>query len=120
MKFKKQLYTIEEVCSILDMDCPSHIKTNPKLSRVNDAQYDIVRQSAHDGTLLFTIELFGRAIKNLVNKLSYFKGDNMEDVIDVEYEVGLISLATVFGNLMVSPALHCFSKIVFSFCSSTF
>jgi hypothetical protein len=97
--FKKQLYTIEEVCTMFNIDCPKHIKTNPKLSRINDAQYDIVRQTSHDGTLLFTRELIGKAVENLINKNSYFKDDNIEGVTDVEYEIGLISLATVFGKV---------------------
>jgi hypothetical protein len=99
MEFRKEYYTIDEVCKMYDIEVPSHIKTNEKLSRVNDAQFDIIRNSTHDGTLLFTRELLGRAIENLVNKESFYKGDNMEGVTDIEYEIGLISLSTVFGTV---------------------
>lgn len=97
MEFRKDYYTIDEVCNICGIETPKHITTNPKLSRVNEAQFDIVRQSSHDGTLIFTKELLGRGIYNLVNKTAYYKGDDMNGVVDIEYEIGLISLATVFG-----------------------
>ena len=97
MDFKKNYYTIDQVCNMYGIETPKHITTNPKLSRVNEAQFDIVRQSSHDGTLIFTKELLGRGIENLVNKTAYYKGDDMNGVVDIEYEIGLISLATVFG-----------------------
>lgn len=96
MDFRKDYYTIDEVCNIFGIETPKHITTNPKLSRVNEGQFDIVRQSSHDGTRIFTIELLGTAIENLVNKTAYYKGDDMDNVIDIKYEIGLISLATVF------------------------
>ena len=98
-KFDKEQYTIDEACEMLGIKAPSHIKTNPKLSRVNNAQYDIVRQSSHDSTLIFTLELLGSAVENLINKESCSKSDDMEGVTDIEYEIGLISLATVFGTV---------------------
>lgn len=99
MIFNKETYTISDVCKMLGLHCPEHIKTNPKLSRVNNAQYDIIRSCAHDGTYLFTYELLYDAIKNLLFKTSYYTEDNMDDVKDVEYEIGLISIATVFQNV---------------------
>jgi len=97
MEFRKEYYTIDEVCNMYGIETPKHITTNVKLSRLNVGQFDIVRQSSHDGTLIFTKEILGRAIENLINKTAYYKKDNMEGVTDVQYEIGLISLATVFG-----------------------
>lgn len=97
MDFKKECFTIDEVCKIHGIETPKHITVNKKLSRLNEGQFDIVRQFSHDGTLMFTKELLGKAIENLVNKTAYYKGDNMDGVTDIEYEIGLISLVTVFG-----------------------
>jgi hypothetical protein len=99
MKSKRQYYTINEVCKMFGFKCPEHIKTNPDLTRLNGGQYDIVRGSKHDGTLIFTIELLERVIKPLINKESYFKEMEIEFELakDVTYEVGLISVATIYG-----------------------
>jgi len=86
--------------------CPGYIKTNPSLSRRNRGQYDIVRTSKHDGTLIFTKELLGKTIENLLNKKSYFKKINITDAKDISYEVGLISLATVFGMVDLPGGKH--------------
>jgi len=109
MKFRKETYTIDDICRICDIEVPSHIKTNKKLSRVNDAQFDIIRQSSHDGTIMFTSELLCGSIENLINKQSFYKDDNMKEVIDIEYEIGLISLSTVFGEVDL-PAGRCFGQ----------
>lgn len=97
MEFRKEYYTIDEVCNMYEIETPKHITTNEKLNRLNAGQFDIVRQSSHDGTLIFTKELLGIAIENLINKTAYYTKDNMEGVTDIQYEIGLISLATVFG-----------------------
>jgi hypothetical protein len=97
MESQRQYYIIDEVCKMFGFECPEHITTNPSLTRRNGGQYDIVRTVKHDGTLIFTKELLGKTIENLVNKRSYFKKLEIENAKDITYEVGLISLATVFG-----------------------
>jgi hypothetical protein len=81
------------------LECPEHITTNPLLNCRNDGQYQIVRTMKHDGTAIFTKELLGSVIENLVNKRSYFKEINISQATDISYEVGLISLATVYGTV---------------------
>lgn len=97
MKINKNYITPMKAFEMFGMEMPKWITYNPKLSKQNDAQYDIVRQSTHDGTLIFERELIGRVIENLANKTSYSKKDEQEGVIDISYEVGNISIATVFG-----------------------
>ena len=82
---------------ILGMQMPDWITYNPKLNKRNGAQYDIIRQTTHDGTLIFEQELIGRVIENLYNKSSYSKTDKQEGVIDRSYEVGDISIATIYA-----------------------
>lgn len=99
MKFRKELFTADVIWTMYGIETPKHIRTNAKLTRLNGGQFDIVRECSHDGTLLFTKELLGKAIESLVNKTAYYKLDNMESVVDIEYEIGLISIATVFGRV---------------------
>jgi len=106
MKFTKELYNISEVCSIIGVKVPEHIKTNNKLSRIGSGEFDIIRQSSHDGTLIFTIQLLARSVEPLLNKTAFYTEANMDGVTDVEYEIGLISLATVFG-LVNLPVGNC-------------
>lgn len=96
-KINKRYITPMKAFEIFGMEMPKWITYNPKLSKRNDAQYDIVRQSTHDGTLIFERELIGRVIENLANKTSCLKSDEQKDIIDRIYEVGDISIATVYG-----------------------
>ena len=78
----------------------SHIKHDAKLE---DKQYSIVRGSTHDGTLTFSNELLCNVLAPIVNKQSYFKATEPKDwseVIDVEYVIGDIKQAIVFGNVV--------------------
>lgn len=77
----------------------SHIKFNPNLSRVKDAQYDIIRQSTHDGTLAFTINMFGELLEPLINKCSHHTEQEIKGVTDVKYEVGYIRHSVVYGEV---------------------
>jgi len=106
MKFKKELYNINEVCDMLRVKVPDHIKTNNKLNRAGNGEFDIIRQSSHDGTLIFTMQLLARSVEPLLNKTAFYTESNMDGVIDIEYEIGLISLVTVFG-LVKLPVGNC-------------
>lgn len=97
MKINKRYITPMKAFEIFGIEMPKWITYNPKLSKRNHAQYDIVRNTTHDGTLIFERELIGNIIKNLADKTSFYKKDNQEGVIDIIYEVGDISIATVFG-----------------------
>jgi hypothetical protein len=77
-----------------------HITYDPKLRK---GEYQIVRGSTHDGTLLFTHELLGKALEPLADKSSYYKPREAEFTADtwhkVRYVVGPLKLATVFGEV---------------------
>jgi hypothetical protein len=97
MKTNRRYITPMKAFEILGMQMPDWITYNPKLNKRNGAQYDIIRQTTHDGTLIFEQELIGRVIENLYNKSSYSKTDKQEGVIDRSYEVGDISIATIYA-----------------------
>jgi uncharacterized alpha/beta hydrolase family protein len=83
----------------LGFELPSHITINEKLSKRNVAQYEIIRQVSHDGTVVFTHNLLKDVLAPLWKKETYYKRDNIDNVIDIRYEIGLISLATIYGKV---------------------
>ena len=99
MENEKQTSTIQpdEALKMFGLEMPEHITFNPLLTKETGAQYEIIRQSVHDGTLIFEKELIGRVMENLVNKSSFCKNDDMEGFKDIKYEVGLMTIETVFG-----------------------
>jgi hypothetical protein len=76
-----------------------HITYDNKINK--DYQYQIIRESTHDGTAVFTQGLIFKALSNLINKQSYYKGNISEDqlskVKDVNYMIGDIKLETEYG-----------------------
>ena len=97
METNRRYITPMDAFKYFGLEMPEWITFNPKLSKRNGAQYDIIRQTTHDGTLIFEKELIGKTIENLANKSSYSKTDDQEGVVDRKYEVGYISIATIFG-----------------------
>lgn len=77
----------------------SHITFDPALK----PEYRIIRGTTHDGTLLFTEEVIGKALAPLANRSSFYKHTepDWEMVKEVRYTVGLARLATVFGQVML-------------------
>ena len=71
-----------------------HIKYDNSIN--DNFQYQIIRGSTHDGTLLFTKQLIDKALIRLINKESYCKGtiteDELKDLKDVKYTIGDIKL----------------------------
>jgi hypothetical protein len=104
MQFSKQYYTFEEVCNICEIPVPKFITTNPNLTKFNGAEYDIVRGSKHDGTAIFTKELLFSTIQNVINGTSICIGRPTDNILG--YEVGLISLATVYGTIDLPSGRH--------------
>jgi hypothetical protein len=74
----------------------SHIDYDPKMIK---GDYDIVRQSGGDGTLLFTIQMLQESLLPLVNKQSYFKPENpvLENVVNIRYTIGPMKHVICFG-----------------------
>ena len=97
MKTNRRYITPMEAFKWFGIEMPEWIRFNPNLTKRTGAQYDIIRQTTHDGTLIFEKEMIGKTIENLANKTSFCKEDNLEGAIDIKYEVGYISIATVFG-----------------------
>ena len=97
--FRRELINPTEIFNQYDLKT-DHITINPDLSRINGGQYDIIRESTHDGTLIFTTELLNRTIERVVNKESCFTEDWPDErVIDIHYVIGLIRLSTVYGQV---------------------
>lgn len=99
MKTNRRYITPMDAFKYFGLEMPEWITFNPNLTKRNGAQYDIIRQTTHDGTLIFEKELIGKTIENLAKKTSFFKGDDQEGVVDRKYEVGYISIATIFGDV---------------------
>ena len=77
----------------------SHIKYDPKMSK---GQYNINRQTSHDGTLFFTVETMGRVLDRIVNMQSYFTLNPPNDTVELKYVIGPIKVMTVFGKVDVN------------------
>jgi hypothetical protein len=79
----------------------SHIKYNADLD--DDYDYQIIRQSSHDSTLLFTMQVIGEALKPLVRMESYYAKDltdeEIKQVQSIEYTVGNIKLESEYGKV---------------------
>ncbi len=63
-------------------------------------QYRIRRQSQHDGTLLFSIELLQKALMPLFDGRSYFKPNGPTPPgMTARYTIGRIKRMSVYGNV---------------------
>jgi hypothetical protein len=70
--------------------------------RKSDAQYQIIRQSSHDGTFAFTYELLSDTVLNLVSMDSFAKNyppDEFKKVVAINYTIGPLWLSTVYGRV---------------------
>jgi hypothetical protein len=80
-----------------------HIKYDERLD--NDYDYQIIRSSSHDSTLIYTMENISRALEPLVNKTTYCKKDltedQLQDILDIEYMVGNIKIESEYGTVEV-------------------
>lgn len=103
MKYQIDKYDINSLIkNFFDGECPDYISSG-NVSRVNKtADYDIIREVSHDGTLYFTIELITRAISPLIYKQSFLVGDEPSDMNKVRYVVGDISICSVFGRMDIN------------------
>jgi hypothetical protein len=79
-----------------------HITFDPKL-KASECEYEIVRGSTHDGTMIFSYELLDNALINLAEKSSYYKPRIAEFTEDtwqkVRYTVGPLKVAIAFGDV---------------------
>ncbi len=110
--FKKELLNPLEVLERVKVFCKencnyelmsshtSHIEFDPDLRK---GQFDIVRGSAHDGTLYFTLELYLKAFENLISQTACYARDmpDVERLKRVEYRIGYIKHSIVRGKVML-------------------
>ena len=78
----------------------SHIKFNPNLKN-SESDFFRVKGSKHDGTMFFTFENIGNLLGVLILQESFSKKnppDSNKDLISINYEIGYIKIATIFGQ----------------------
>lgn len=76
-----------------------HITYDPKMKH---GEYNVIRQTTSDGTLLFTQELLQRGLVEIVNMQSHYIPTAPKDwrkVKAINYTLGKILHATVFGDV---------------------
>lgn len=76
-----------------------HIEYDPSLIK---GEYEIIRQSGGDGTMLFTIQMLQEALLPILRMESLFKPkipENLEKVKAIHYKIGPIKHAQVFGMI---------------------
>jgi len=81
-----------------------HITYDPTMKKhKGTAQYDIIRQVAHDGTFVFTYGLLQRTLASIASMTSYCLRDDIKhsDCKRINYRIGALNLATVFGQVKV-------------------
>lgn len=63
-------------------------------------EYHIIRESTHDGTIIFTSQLIAEALEPLIRMESYYKVSAPEDLSTIKginYTIGEIELKSVYG-----------------------
>lgn len=78
-----------------------HITYDPSL-RKSECHYQVIRQTSHDGTLLFTHELLAKSLVEIAKMYSYSKKmppKDWEKVIAIKYTLGPLWLTTVYGRV---------------------
>ena len=76
-----------------------HITYDTKMTK---GDYYIIRGTTHDGTLVYTQQLFQSALKGLVIQDSFYKPTEPEDwekVRGINYTIGDIKHATAYGKV---------------------
>lgn len=75
----------------------SHITYDP-LMAMTDGDYFVARQCGHDGTMMFTYEMFEKALIDIARMSSYYtKNPPKEGLTRIEYTVGPARHPIVFG-----------------------
>ncbi|WP_139154116.1 hypothetical protein [Enterobacter hormaechei] len=79
----------------------NHIAYDSSLRKA-DCHYQVIRQTSHDGTLLFTHELLASALAEIAKMHSYSKNlppKHWDKVIAIKYTLGPLWLTTVYGRV---------------------
>ena len=79
-----------------------HITYDPDMK---NGEYDIIRQSGGDGTVMFTMEMLQKGLIGIANANSYYRLTEPEDwskVKQIKYTVGPMRHVTVFGMIYLA------------------
>jgi len=79
----------------------SHITYDPTLKK---GDFNVIRQSGGDGTMLFTIEMLQKALIGIVTMQSFCVSTEPKDwskVKSIRYTIGKMRHATVFGMILL-------------------
>ena len=101
-KFTREIYNPKELIEKLWPDADSSHITYDKNFNNADRDYYVRRQCGHDGTSIFTVEMFQKAFIELINKQAYAAKrlpDDSKQLVDIKYIVGPMKHATVFGQI---------------------
>lgn len=100
--FKKQkrnpIELAKKLWPELTDDHLAHIEFDESL-KPHKGQFDIVRQTGHDGTMIFTVKMLQDVLINPIKMQSHFKGEtpDFERLRGIKYRVGYIYHSTAFG-----------------------
>lgn len=101
-KFEREIYNPKELIAKLWPNAnSSHITYDEKFNNV-DRDYYVRRQTGHDGTLIFTYEMFQKAFVELMTKRAFAVSrppDISKKLVDIKYTVGPMKHVTVFGKI---------------------
>ena len=81
-----------------------HIEYDPDM-KPSEAEYYKIKQSTHDGTMLFTHELLQELLVSLVNMSTHYTPTEPKDFSKVEkikYKIGKIRHSIVFGMVNIN------------------
>lgn len=74
----------------------AHIEYDSSVN--NEFDFEIIRESNHDGTLLFTMCLLEDVVEPIIRKQVVHKDYTNEPLKDIAYTVGDIALESIFDN----------------------
>lgn len=100
--FRKEIHNPKEWIAKLWPDADSSHITYDENFDSADRDYYVRRQTGHDGTLMFTIEMFQKAFIELMNKQACAAKrlpDPTKQLVDIKYTVGPMKHAIVFGQI---------------------
>lgn len=99
--FRKERFTLDEAMRIAGVEWKEGVERHLKFDPDVQPQYRIIRQVAHDGTQIFTSDLFRDGLWNLLVGNSYYIKEPPREGMAPVYTVGRIQLATVYGRVEV-------------------
>lgn len=73
-----------------------------------EKEYDIIRGSGHDGTLIFTYENINRCLSGLLDRTSFFKPTepDWDTISEIEYMVGDIQIYHAYGKVKLPCGIY--------------